>query len=192
MKENDEEGFANILMMLAEVFEGGVISQLKVEVYFQALKQYDLSEIKRAAGNIIRERVYSSYPKPGEIAQEISGTKEDVATIAWLKALDGVKRIGNYQSVRFDDPIIHSVIEIMGGWEQLCLMETKDEKWRQKEFERLYTVIAAQPSNKHPKYLPGTSAMRNAEAGFPDHNKIVEIGAAGIKLLEGGQDGASG
>ena len=76
-----------------------------------------------------------------------------------------VKRIGNYQSVQFDDPVIHSTVEAMGGWQQFCSMLTEEEKWKVREFERLYVVISARQSANHPKYLPGTHEIINGAYG---------------------------
>ena len=53
----------------------------------------------------------------------------------------------------------------MGGWQQFCGMLTEEEKWKAKEFERLYVVISERQSANHPKYLPGTHEVINGAHG---------------------------
>jgi len=54
--------------------------------------------------------------------------------IAWTeKVRKAIVSVGAYQSVQFDDPAIHSCIELMGGWSELCATRTDELKWKQKE-----------------------------------------------------------
>jgi hypothetical protein len=43
-------------------------------------------------------------------------------------------------------------------------MEEKERPWKQKEFERLYQIIAARQGN-HPPYLAGICEIENAAGG---------------------------
>jgi hypothetical protein len=185
MKKTDLEKFAVIMAMLAEVFnDGKEISKNKVELYFKALEKYEIDKISLAASNMIQARVYPSFPKPAEILQEINGTNADRATEAWIGVLNTVKNVGNYQSVKFADPVIHSVINVMGGWDNLASTMTVDEeKWKQKEFERLYQVMNRR--GNHSKYLPGTHELNNTPAMLAEYKartgedwnqEIIEIG----------------
>lgn len=172
----DYEKFAVMMATLAEVFnDGKEISKIKTEIYFKSLEQYPIEHISQAITQMINTRVYPSFPKPAEILQEINGKAENRATEAWLDVLNAVARIGNYQSVKFSDPVIHSVVQAMGGWPQLCQMESQEEHWKQKEFERLYGVIASR-DGKHPEYLPGTVEMENHRTGFVRELEVIRIG----------------
>ncbi|HOG24270.1 MAG TPA: DUF6475 domain-containing protein [Candidatus Omnitrophota bacterium] len=176
MEQRDKKKFAALMAAMAEVFDRGAeISALKMDLYFKALERYPIDHISLAISNLIQGRVFPSLPKPAEIIQEIQGKAENRATEAWLLALEGIRRVGNYQSVKFVDPVIHSVIQAMGGWPRFCDGEAKDEKWKQKEFERLYTVIAERPG-KHPQYLPGDHELQNAALGHEQKQEIVQIG----------------
>jgi hypothetical protein len=176
MQTADLKKFAVLMATLAEVFnDGKEVSKIKMEIYFKSLEKYPIEHISQAISNMINNRVYPSFPKPAEILQEINGRAENRATEAWLKVVDAVARIGNYQSVKFSDPVIHSVVQVMGGWPQLCQMESKEEHWKQKEFERLYEVIASR-EGKHPDYLPGTVEMENYRTGFDREPEVVCIG----------------
>lgn len=177
MQALDYEKFAVMMATLAEVFnDGKEVSKIKMEIYFKSLERYPIEHISQAITSMINSRVYPSFPKPAEIIQEITGKAENRATESWLQVLEAVKRIGNYESVKFADPVIHSVVHVMGGWPQLCMMENDEVKWKQKEFERLYEVISSSRDGKHPDYLPGTSEMENFKNGFDVELSVVRIG----------------
>ena len=191
MTAQDKKQFAVIMATMSEIFDQGKeVSAFKMDLYFKALSDFAIDQVSLAASKLIHGRVFPSLPKPAEIIQEIIGKQENRATEVWLKALNAVKRIGNYQSVRFSDVVIHSVIESMGGWEQFCMMEINNEKWKQKEFERLYVVISAQPSARHHDYLPGSTEMANYALGFSGiKSDIVAIGDDGeMKLIENNEN----
>lgn len=169
MTKHDHFEFARVMMALSEVFDGGrEPNPLKVELYFQALKEFRIEEVKEASVIMMKTRVYPSFPKPAEIIHEINGTEEDWATNAWLTVIGAIRRHGSYESVSFDDKVIHSVIEAMGGWPQLCQTRDDDMKWRQKDFEGLYRVISRR-DGQHPGHLPGLIEMDNRAKGYADH-----------------------
>ena len=87
-----------------------------------------------------------------------------------------MRRIGVYESVSFADPVVGSVIETMGGWIRLGDMLQNEEKWKQKEFERLYEILVVNGGH-HPKSLPGIMEMENAVRGYKVTVKPVLIGA---------------
>jgi len=149
------------MVVLAEVFDQGKEpSKEKIMIYFEALRDYDISAIETAASNIIKSRVYPAFPKPAEIIREITGSDEDRAFLAWAMVCEGIKRAGNYPSVRFSDPLIHSVITFMGGWPKICQIESEKMVWVQKEFERIYQISAVH-QGKPADYLPGDIEIGN-------------------------------
>ena len=76
----------------------------------------------------------------------------------------------------FGDPIIHAVIQFMGGWPTTGDWLEDEMVWKQKEFERLYAVIKARGSDMI--YLPGIIELQNG--GAPD---VVTIGD-GRKMIK--------
>jgi hypothetical protein len=188
MHKTDMRMFAALMAALSEVFDSGrEVSKVKMDIYYESLKEFDVKTLEVAVKRIIKGRVYASFPKPAEIIQEITGTVENQATLAWVKVLTAVKRHGNYMSVRFDDPVIHSVINSMGGWIQLGNMKVDETVWKQKEFEKLYLTIAPR-GGKHPTYLPGIFETDNGARGFKDVNDVVCIGTLNQqKQIEGGE-----
>ncbi len=168
----NEVKFKEYMATLCELHDR-TVSKLLTDLYWKVLEPFDDEECEKA----FKEIIYSCrfFPKPADFREVILGKKSNRATEAWIEVLNSVARIGNYQSVKFSDPIIHSVINAMGGWPQLCQMEAKEEKWKQKEFERLYEVLSER-GGKHPDYLPGTHEMENNRMGHDYESAIVQIG----------------
>ena len=175
------------MAVLAEIFDQGQpLSEFKIELYFKSLMDYPIEAIEKAATAIIKGRVYPAFPKPAEIIQEIVGNQTNAASLAWIDVLETVKRVGQYQSVQFSDPIIHSVIEVMGGWVKLAGdMTCDEEKWKQKEFEKLYEVLSQNPRGKHPDHLAGHFEIENEANGYDTKPEIVKIGFERLRLVEG-------
>jgi hypothetical protein len=172
---NDKIKFKELITALCELHDKK-LSQTLADIYWESLKQFTDEQCIK----VFKELILTSrfFPKPVDFIEILNGKKQDQATIAWIEVLGAVKSIGNYQSVKFSNPAIHSVINAMGGWPQLCLMESKEEKWKQKEFERLYDVINSR-DGKHPEYLPGTHEMENFRMGNELEREIIKIGLDG-------------
>lgn len=168
----NEIKFKEYMATLCELHDR-TMSKLLTDLYWKVLEPFTDEQCEAA----FKELIYSNrfFPKPADFREILCGRKENKATEAWLEVLNAVARIGNYKSVKFSDPAIHSVINAMGGWPQLCLMESKEEKWKQKEFERLYEVIGAR-DGKHPEYLPGTHEIENFRMGNELDMEIIKIG----------------
>jgi hypothetical protein len=178
----NEIKFKEYMATLCELHDR-TLSKLLTDLYWKVFEPFADEQCEKA----FQEVIYSSkfFPKPVDFLEILNGKKANRATEAWLDVLNAMKRIGNYQSVKFSDPVIHSVVNSMGGWPQLCMIESKEEHWKQKEFERLYEVISAQ-DGKHPSYLPGTTEMENYRTGFERGPEIVRIGfdKQKIKMLQ--------
>lgn len=164
--------FKQYIATLCELHDKA-ISQLLIDLYWKILEPFTDEQCESAFKELILSSKF--FPKPVDFREIIIGKQSNKATEAWLDVVDAVARIGNYKSIKFSDVIIHSVINAMGGWQQLCLVESKDMKWKQKEFERLYEVIS-QNSGKHPDYLVGLHEQENFRIGNDYKPEIVQIG----------------
>lgn len=164
--------FKEYMTLLCELHDR-ILSDTMKDIYWKILEKFSDDECERA----FKELIYSTkfFPKPADFLEVLCGKKENRATEAWLDVLNAVARIGNYQSVKFSDPLIHSVIQAMGGWPQLCMMDNDEVKWKQREFERLYDVIATR-NGSHPDYLPGIHELENFRTGHDINQEVVRIG----------------
>jgi len=174
----DQIKFKEYMATLCELHDR-TLSVMLTDLYWKVLEPFTDQQCESA----FKEIIYSSrfFPKPADFIETLQGTKKNKATASWLVVLESVKRIGNYQSVKFADQVIHSVVQAMGGWPELCMMENDDVKWKQKEFERLYEVISMR-GGSHPDYLPGTTELSNSSRGFDSENNIVRVGFDSKKI----------
>ena len=167
------------ISMLAEIFDKEVTKSL-LRIYETILEPYPDMECKSAFEKAIATCKF--FPKPAEILEFLQGSESDKATEAWLQVTEAVKSIGNYQSVKFIDPVIHSCIEAMGGWEELGKITNDEWKWKRKEFETLYPIMSRR--REHPKMLLGACDRENIGRGFQEAAKPVLIGGAKDGLLQ--------
>lgn len=168
----DEVKFKEYMAALGEIHDRKVSGTL-AEIYWQVLEPFDDDQCENVFKRLLREAKF--FPKPSEFLELLQGRRDHDGTAAWLEVLGTVKRVGCYRSVRFSDPVIHSVIQAMGGWPRFADMRVDDEKWKQKEFEKLYSVISERPG-KHPEYLPGLHEIDNSNAGWKVEPEIARIG----------------
>jgi len=174
----DEALFKKNITVLCELFDKP-LSQLLTSVYWKALEPFTDGQCERAFKEIILSSKF--FPKPADFIERLTGKQEDQATQAWICVVEAIRRYGNYQSVGFANPVIHSVIEFMGGWGATGEWQDSELKWKQKEFERLYNIM--QQSEKHPEYLPGLCEIENGTRGYDVNTAIVRIGSIGKRQI---------
>lgn len=161
----NKKKLVEILTALAEVLpREKPLSETAMALYWRALERYTDEQVEQAAGEVVLR--YKWFPRPAELIELIEGNQEDRAVIAWGKVLNGIATYGAYQSVRFDDPVIHSVIQLMGGWVDACRWRLEELKWKQKEFEKIYRAM--QGRKDHPDHLEGLVAIKNGADGYTD------------------------
>lgn len=135
MELSDMKGFCEFMVVVGEIYSTE-INEVKIQVYFNCLKIYNIEQIKEAFNTHIKNSKY--FPKPSEIIEYIE-PKKDIEVIvnkAWLKLLKGIDKYGYYDSVVFDDPVIHSCINAMGGW--MKVSDREQDTWMHKDFAEFY------------------------------------------------------
>lgn len=122
-------------------------------------------------------RESKEFPSPAAVRQfagAVALPEADRATIAWAKVRESIRKIGGYQSVQFDDPLITAAIRDMGGWVQLCETTTEDMKWREQDFRRIYSAVAKSGIGDASP-LPGISERTNAKLGYSPQEPAVSV-----------------
>lgn len=72
MEKNNIKEFMESLKDLAEIFDNGKeIPERKTMLYFDALKKYNIKDIKLSVSHLIKTRQFAGLPKPGEISHII-------------------------------------------------------------------------------------------------------------------------
>lgn len=142
MNDGQRKDFAELLTQVYSEY-GRDISEFSLNAFWGALRRFDFDAVKHAFSVHYSSPDKGAFaPKPGDLIRIIEGGSGDRGLLAWTKVDKAVRRIGPYQSVVFDDPIIHAVIRDMGGWIQLGNVSERDFEFRGKEFVTRYRGYA--------------------------------------------------
>lgn len=168
MTHDDFENFREILSAIGDIY-GKKVSEFALSIWWGALKNYDLAAIRDALSRHVINPDSGQYmPKPADVVRMIGGTTTDSALVAWSKVDKAVREIGTYQDVVFDDPLIHRVIDDMGGWVALGTKTADEWPFVAREFETRYRGYASRQAK--PEYqgiLTGIANAQNRRNGFP-------------------------
>jgi hypothetical protein len=143
-------------------------SQAVLDIWWATMRPYDFAAVKDAFNrHAVNPDNGQFLPKPADIVKLLEGGTADGALIAWTKVDRAAMRVGQYQSVLFDDPVIHAVIRDMGGWAALCDVRDNDWTFRGKEFQTRYRGYRLRGSiGEYPTHLVGIAEGHNSTRGF--------------------------
>lgn len=190
MKHEERPAFSVLLAKTMSIY-GKQITEGFVDVYFDALSAFDFESVKRGLNAHVQNPDSGQFaPKPGDIIRLIDGTSQDQGMVAWSMVDKAVRMVGPYQSVVFQDPIIHRVLDDMGGWVKLCNTPSEDDyKFQGIEFAKRYRayVISGGVGSDYPKYLIGMAETENGARGLKTQPPML-IGSESecVKVLAGG------
>lgn len=143
-------------------------------VFFEVLKGYEIEEIERAVMGHLADPDSGMYaPKPADIVKRIDGNANSRATMAWAKVSKAITKVGQYDSVAFDDPLIHAIIEDMGGWVVICASTEDEIRFRAAEFERRYRGYMVTPPLRYLTHLPGIFETQNVVNGYQPEPPVL-------------------
>jgi hypothetical protein len=174
----EDERFIYLMAALGESC-GKEATKTKIRVYAKILENIPIEQIEAAAWHLMKTRVYTSFPSPGEIRLAITGNPEDKAIEALAKAEKGKwEGCGGWKSVVFDDPIIHAVIQkSFAGWIPFCEITEEEFKYRRKDFTEAYQAFSNLYPSDIPVVLSGRHDTHNASIGIEKPlNEIIYIG----------------
>jgi hypothetical protein len=172
-------------------FYGKGVSTFALDVWWTALKGYDLSAVIDAFNRHLANPDNGQFaPKPADIIRMLQGSTQDAALRAWAKVDQSVRRVGTYNDVVFDDPVIHRVIQDMGGWIGLGAKNEDEWPFVAKEFENRYRGFKARSEiPDYPAKLIGIANAHNQQKGFnQDGPVLIGNDRAARQVLNGGTD----
>jgi len=162
----DKEKFGILINTMAEIYNKE-LSPLAISLYYEVLKKYEYEEVKKAFHYILKTHKYNTFPVPAKIIEFLEGDIEEKALYAWQTVIDTIKKVGYYGSVEFEDKTIHSVIDALGGWMELCSKTKDDLKFIEKEFIKLYKLFSKYPREIQDKLI-GFVEKENRLKGFEE------------------------
>lgn len=119
-------------------------SDAMIDLYWGGLCCYELESVRAAIGVHMRDPEEGKFEaRISHIVKIIEGSKSDRAVWAWSLAQEAAGSVGAYQDLIFEDPVIHAVIEDMGGWPAFCRFQEKDLSYHQHRFALAYRAHAA-------------------------------------------------
>jgi hypothetical protein len=121
LTEQDRGDFATLMLGLGETY-GEPVSDARMEIYFNALADMDLSDVRKAATAHVRMSKF--FPRPAELRDVLDGSPEDRAELAWMTVPAIVRRFGYYREPHVEDwhdaATRRAALELYGGWRALC------------------------------------------------------------------------
>jgi hypothetical protein len=190
MQSTDNQAFKAVLHGVHD-FYGKELSPFAIGVWWEAMRPFDYVAVKDALNrHCVNPDNGQFAPKPADIVRLIGGGTQDAALIAWSKVLRAALEVGTYQTVVFDDPIIHAVIADMGGWPAIGCIKDDERPFRGKEFETRYRGYRLKSSvESFPKMLPGLIDQGNLSKGhMPQEPVLIGNPAAAKRVLLGGKE----
>lgn len=161
MRTDELSDFADLLAGVMDLY-GKPISEFATEVWWEALRPYDLPAVRLAFSRHVQNPDSGQFaPKPADVIRMLGGTTQDSALRAWAKIDKAVRHVGTYASVAFDDALIHRVLHDMGGWVGLGTKTEEEWPFVAKEFENRYRGYAMR--NERPEYPPVLTGIAEAE-----------------------------
>lgn len=188
MQASDYNDFTTMLTAVGDLY-GKPPAAMAITIWWGALQHYDLPAIRQGFDRHVRNPDSGQFmPKPADIIKMLQGTTQDTAMLAWAKVDRGIRQVGTYASVVFDDAIIHRVLHDMGGWVPLGLKSDHEWPFIAKEFENRYRGYRIRNETpEYPKALIGIAEAQNNEAGKTSQPPVLIGDSASAKLvLQGG------
>ena len=163
MQQQDKPKFLTLITEVMAFYKQDV-SKFALAVWWDSCKGFDYEQVSKAmTAHAMDPERGQFWPKPADIMRVLQGTSTDRARLAMSKALDAMGRIGAYQSVVFDDPIIHAVIEDLGGWTKICRSDW--DSYSEHRFCEAYRAYANRPQIAYPAKLIGEYEAINRHEG---------------------------
>lgn len=174
MVDSQLPDFSKTLLAVADYY-GKELSENVVDLYWNGLREYDLGAVQRALWAHVRNPDTGQWmPKIADVARVVQGRTDDQAAVAWSKVDQAVRRVGTYQCVVFDDPIIHRVVIDMGGWVYIGGKDENEWPFVAKEFQNRYRGYRTRDETpEYPPVLIGMANAHNSKAGFRENPPIL-------------------
>ena len=165
-----QEEITECVTILAEAFRQRV-SEITFRTYEIGLSDLDINVIKRAVVvKAIRDCKF--MPSVHELRELCGATNSSIAAkdrplAAWQAVREAIRKVGAYESPCFDDPVIHAVIQQLGGWPVVCETLTSEMKWLEKDFCKTYSALCnAELGDDLTGRLHGLCEISNAREGY--------------------------
>jgi hypothetical protein len=111
--------FASLMVTLAAAYPNARLSEAQVRVYYAALRDLPLADVRRACLRAVQECAF--LPTIAELRRGIVPPTDEAALLAWTALNRAVGLIGGYQSLELADGCAAAALRrVFGSWPQFC------------------------------------------------------------------------
>jgi hypothetical protein len=176
MNINELDEFKSVFEGVCEYY-GKRASPMLAEIYWRGLQAYEFADVRRALDAHMHNPDTGQYmPKIADVERHLHGNTSTRAMQAWMRVSRAVQIVGTYETVAFDDPLIHACIEDMGGWPAIGMITDDELPFKIKEFEKRYAAyLQIPPMREPPDQLAGVFEKTNATLGYQKHRPVLMI-----------------
>lgn len=194
MQENESTRFADLLTA-AMAYYGKEASLFMLSIFWDALKRFEFEDVSRAFSLHAQNPDNGQWaPKVADVVKLIEGSTATQGMTAWAKVLKAIGSVGRMRSVAFDDPLIHVVLDEMGGWYALCSTNEAELPFKAREFERRYQGYRLRRETPaYSPYLIGGHESDNRSNGYATPTPPALVGdpeRAALVMDRGSREGA--
>jgi len=173
MKSDDMNVFAQLLTTICALYKHHM-NELTMELYWQALCEFELTVVKQAFQAYINHPDTGQFmPKPADVLRYLNGGSETQALQAWSRVQQIMRDVGSYDTLVFDDAILHRVIEDMGGWIRLSEKTVQEMNFLAHEFKKRYAGYVLHPPESYPRQLTGRLDWQNSQLGHENQPPLL-------------------
>lgn len=166
MTDDDKAKFVEALSAVYALYRVD-LSRAVTSIWWRALQGYELVAVVEALGrHAVNPDTGQFLPKPADVVRVLDGATQDVALVAWHKVVNGIRQVGTYESVVFDDPIINRVLHDLGGWAWLGAQQEREMSFIEKRFRDAYRAWRSRGLSETVGHLPGITETHNVAKGF--------------------------
>lgn len=192
MQPNDYDDFVLMLNATAELLAPArPLSAVAISMWWNVMRPYDLPAVRQAFDRHMRNPDAGQFmPKPADVLRMMTGSTQDSALVAWSKVDRAVRLVGTWESVAFDDALIHRVLADMGGWTALGMKTEHEWPFVAKEFENRYRGYRVRnESPEYPPVLVGIAQAQNSHENRESLPPVMAGDASAVKrVMHGGSN----
>jgi len=190
MTPNDYEEFSSLIAGVFAFYKRD-FSEFALGVWWAAMKSYDMAAVNDALGRHSVNPDSGQYmPMPADIVKMLGGSTQDAALAAWAKVDRAVRSCGTYNSVVFDDALIHRIIVEMGGW--VLVGGKGEEEWPFVRNEFVNRYRGYKMRSESPEFLPVLIGMAEAQNNRTGHKSqspmLIGDASAAQQVMLAGHD----
>lgn len=141
MKERLSKKCLNECLARLEILLNKKYSEEQKFIYYEVLKDISDKELMEATIKLIRNHSFATLPLPNDFIKNME-PKENKVKKKYIEIKDQIKKLINKHGlVIYEDPLIHVVVNKLGGLERLRMMESYYfEKLMNEELENIVSL----------------------------------------------------